>query len=47
MIFALRSDEPEEEAEEEDEDGELHTGPAELSPIEETEENIAQTRFTD
>jgi hypothetical protein len=43
----LRSEEPGEEAEEDDEDGKLQTGQAELPPIEETEENIDQTRFTD
>jgi hypothetical protein len=47
MIFGLRSEEPGEEAEEDDEDGKLQTGQAELPPIEETEENIDQTRFTD
>lgn len=46
MIFALRGEEPEEEEGETSEGGN-HTGQIELPPIEETEDNIEQTRFSD
>lgn len=47
IIFALRSKEPDSEDEEDAEVGNIQTGQAELLPIEETEQNIDQTRFTD
>jgi uncharacterized membrane protein YhfC len=46
MIFALRGEEPEEK-ERETSEGEIDTGQIELPPIEETEDNIDQTRFSD
>jgi uncharacterized membrane protein YhfC len=47
MIFALRSEEQQGDTEVDDENEKIQTGQPELPPIEETEENIDQTRFTD
>jgi len=47
MIFALRGEEPEDKALEENFDADLQSEQAELPPIEETEDNIDQTRYTD
>jgi uncharacterized membrane protein YhfC len=47
MIFALRGEEPEEEGFEDGVEGDTQSEQVELPPIEETEENVDQTRFTD
>jgi uncharacterized membrane protein YhfC len=47
MIFALRGDEPEEEGQEDEVEGDIQSEQAELPPIEETGDNINQTRYTD
>lgn len=47
MIFALRGDEPEEEGQEDEVEGDIQSEQAELPPIEETGDNIDQTRYTD
>jgi hypothetical protein len=47
MIFALRGEEPEDEAPVENFDGDLQSEQPELPPIEETEDTIDQTRYTD
>jgi uncharacterized membrane protein YhfC len=47
IVFALRGEEPKDEGQEHTEEGDSQMVQAELPPIEETDESIDQTRYTD